>query len=227
MYRDNDFSPAGTFTVRQAHRERVSFQPERTGSLRTDELAPKATAPHHEAALQNNGAEARRHNTSPLPCMGPHVASLLAWGMADATSTAKHQSEGPTTAPRVAIGGAGGGTPASGFQGCAAAPLAGCRAERLQTQASNTKQVSPRHSVMSPSQSRASQSHSIMSPSRKRESSRHNGASPRVKRHPRMRTNQQQRRGPPFQRRSCSARNHAAGVRGLPSPAWCVSQWCK
>ena len=131
----------------------------------------------------------------------------------------------------------------------------GCRAERLQTQASNTKQASPRHSVISqsrkheslrhsimsrsmkyepPRHSIMSQSmkhepprHSIMSQSMKHESPRHNGASPRGKRHPRKRTNQQQRRGPPFQRRSCSARNHAAAESGLPSPAWCVSQWCK
>ena len=128
--------------------------------------------------------------------MGPHIASLLAWG----TLPPLHHcplTEVPDNGTTSRNWGCRGWNPCERVPRvrCTSSPSPfigegawgvrpGCRAERLQTQASNTKQVSPRHSVISQSRKHESLRHSIMSRSMKRVSPRHNVMSQSMKHEP-------------------------------------------
>ena len=62
-----------------------------------------------------SGTQAQRHFTSPLACMGPHIASLLAWGMADATSPLSVKRSARQRHHESQSGFLRGGTPGSGI----------------------------------------------------------------------------------------------------------------
>ena len=103
-----------------------------TGLANSGRVRPHPRPHHvqaiHESPLPWAGATPAQYQkatapASPLPNMGPHVASLLAWG----TLTLLHRcplTGHPTTAPRVAIGDPRGGTPGSGSpEGVRSPPL--------------------------------------------------------------------------------------------------------